>query len=191
VTGADELGQLGAALDRLLDAHAGYRQRTAEETSKLNDAVIDLLQSVARLAQRDLTTRAVVTEDATGPVADALNLLADETSKVLGEVVGTAHLLAASSTAVRHQSDTVMNVASLERAEVEKAAGQLAKASEAMLRIARLAKASSEAADKTIQATTKAARRRSASSAWASAPRRSAAPSTSSTASPSAPISWR
>ena len=152
----EELGQLAQAFDSLLDERVAAEARLREENDKLNDAVIGLLGSVARLAQRDLTSRATVTEDATGPVADALNLLADETAKVLGQVVGTAHEVAASSNVVKRQSDTVMAVSVNERHEVEKATQQLAQASDAMLRIAKLAKASSEAADKAIQATAKA-----------------------------------
>jgi len=152
----EELGQLAQAFDSLLDERVAAEARLREENDKLNDAVIGLLGSVARLAQRDLTSRATVTEDATGPVADALNLLADETAKVLGQVVGTAHEVAASSNVVKRQSDTVMAVSVKEHDEVEKATQQLAHASDAMLRIAKLAKASSDAADKAIQATAKA-----------------------------------
>jgi len=152
----DELGELADALDNLLEERVGHLARTEKENEHLNEAVVDLLQAVYRLSQKDLTVKVPVTEDLTGPVADSLNLLTDETVKVLRNVVDVANQVSNTSQGVKAQSDTVVAVASKEREEVEKAATQLSEASTAMLGIAKLAQACNVAADKAIKTTSTA-----------------------------------
>ena len=90
VTGSDEIAELSNAFNGLLDDRAVTLQKIDEEHTELNQSVFSLLQAVADLSERDLTIRANVTEDATGPVADALNLLAEETSDTLKKVKNVA-----------------------------------------------------------------------------------------------------
>ena len=148
----DELGQLAKAFDKLLDDQAISQAKVKEE----NEAVLALLQGVYQLSQRDLTARLEVKEDITAPLADSINLMADETAKVLNGVVTIANDVAQTSQQVKSQSDTVIKVASDEAREVEQAAMQLSEASEAMLNIAKLAKECNEAADRAIKTTDKA-----------------------------------
>ena len=86
VTGSDEIAKLSNAFNALLDDRAVTLQKIDVEHQELNQSVFGLLQAVADLSERDLTVRAAVTEDATGPVADALNLLTEETSDTLKKV---------------------------------------------------------------------------------------------------------
>src|SRR5262252_929537 len=101
----DELGKLGNAFDALLDERVSRqaeieRERAARladaerENEALNTSVVDLLQAVAQLSQRDLTIKVPVANDVTGPVADALNMLADETAKVLVNVTHICNAVA-------------------------------------------------------------------------------------------------
>jgi len=115
--------------------------------------VLTLLQSVAKLAQRDLTVRVPVAEDTTGVVSDALNQLTNETRKVLEEVTGLSADVASASAKVKEQSDSVMAVAAAERLEIERATLELAGAAQAMSNIAELARQSNAAADVAIQST--------------------------------------
>jgi len=86
VSGNDEFFHLGTVFNDLLDDRAVTLNKIDAEHQELNQSVFSLLQAVAELSERDLTIRANVTEDATGPVADALNLLAEETSDTLKKV---------------------------------------------------------------------------------------------------------
>ena len=86
ITGTDEIATLGTTFNTLLDDRAVTLQKIDNEHQELNQSVFSLLEAVADLSERDLTIRATVTEDATGPVADALNLLAEETSDTLKQV---------------------------------------------------------------------------------------------------------
>ena len=86
VSGKDEFFHLGTTFNNLLDDRALTLNKIDEEHQELNQSVFSLLQAVAELSERDLTIRANVTEDATGPVADAINLLAEETADTLKKV---------------------------------------------------------------------------------------------------------
>jgi methyl-accepting chemotaxis protein len=112
--------------------------------------------SVAQLAQKDLTIRAEVAEDVTGPLADALNLLATEIAKVMARVVQIAEEVAQASQQVQSQSGVVIDVAAEEKREVERAAAELSAASTAMAGISKLAASCNDAAEKAIKNTDKA-----------------------------------
>jgi twitching motility protein PilJ len=152
----DEIGILGRQFDLMVDQREAVSAQIQRENETLNNSVIELLQAVARLAQRDLTVKVPVAEDITGPVADALNLLSGETAKVLNRVTEIAKDVAQVSQQVKSQADTVIHVASEEKREVEQTAAELSQASEVMQEIARLALACNEAAERAIKNTEKA-----------------------------------
>ncbi len=133
---ADEVGELGAAFDNMMDVRLAGLKR---ENEQLNESILGLLQGVAQLARRDLTAKLTVTEDVTGPVADALNLLAGETVKVLQQVSDISADVTSTSMKVKARSDTVMNAAEDDRVQVEATAVSLEHASQSMAQIAALA----------------------------------------------------
>lgn len=152
----DEIGILGNQFDLMLNERELVSNKMQNENDTLNNSVIDLLQAVAKLAQKDLTVKVPVTEDITGPVADALNLLSSETAKVLNRVVQIAGDVSSVSQQIKSQSDVVINVAAEEQREVEKSVTELNIAAEAMNDIAELALFCNQAAEKAIQNTDKA-----------------------------------
>jgi methyl-accepting chemotaxis protein len=153
LTGGDELTFLGQSFNRLLDERVNALVETEHQNEQLNDSVINLLQAVSQLSQRDLTVKVPVTEDMTGPVADALNLLTDETAKVLQDVTRISEDVATASEKVKSQTDKVMIVADNERQAVEQTAIELTSAADAMRHIAELAQACNAAADTAIKTT--------------------------------------
>src|SRR5215510_6954546 len=160
----DELSKLGNAFDALLDERVSRqaeieRERAARlaeaesENEALNNSVVALLQAVAQLSQRDLTIKVPVANDVTGPVADALNMLADETARVLVDVTHISNAVATASRTVKTQSDTVVTLAQTEREQVVQTADQLAAAADAMNHIADLAQTCNTVAEQAIQRT--------------------------------------
>lgn len=161
---SDEIGVLANAFDTLLDerlaqmaeAERERETRLAEaerENTELNDSIVDLLQTVAVLSQRDLTVRAPVAENVTGAVSDALNALAEETSSVLTQVTRISGQVAAASGKVKTQSDAVLSLANQERDQVVQTSEELAAAAEAMNDIASHASECTSAAEAAIQKT--------------------------------------
>jgi twitching motility protein PilJ len=160
----DEIGALADAFDNLLDERMTQladteRERAVrlaeaqQENETLNNSVVELLQAVAQLSQRDLTIRVPVSEDVTGPVADALNLLTHETAQVLLEVTTISNEVAMASRNVKTQSDVVVNLANTERAQVSQTSSELAAAAEAMNEIAALAQTCNTTAERAIERT--------------------------------------
>jgi len=156
LTTGDELGALGRAFDSMLDERLSTFSEAQRQNELLNRAVIDLLEAVYRLTQKDLTVKLPVTEDVTGPVADALNMMTAATVEVLQDVLAVAGSVADTSQRVKIQSDSVVAVAAEEQQQVEQAATDFAEASATMARIAVLAKHCDSAAVLAIQSTERA-----------------------------------
>jgi twitching motility protein PilJ len=152
----DEIGLMGRQFDMMIDQRELVNANIQKENETLNTSIINLLQAVAKLSQKDLTIKVPVSEDVTGLIGDALNLLADETAKVLNRVVQLADNVAQVSQKVKNQSDNVIQVATEEKREVEQSNTELNNASEAMLGVAKLAVSCSEAAERAIKNTDKA-----------------------------------
>ncbi len=149
----DEFGGIGEYIDTMLNERIMAFSSIEDENEQLNDSIIALLETVAQLAQKNLSIKATVNEDITGPLADALNLMSSETSKVLNSVTRISTEVAETSNLVKNQSDNVLLLANKEQEEVEKAASELKSAAETMSRIAKLAQASNISAEDAIKST--------------------------------------
>ncbi|MGL4995090.1 MAG: methyl-accepting chemotaxis protein [Deefgea sp.] len=152
----DELGELGRSFDRMIEERNTVQQGIIDENDKLNDAVLNLLQAVAILARKDLTHKVPVTEDVTGPVADALNLLSSETAKVLQRVSDLSADVTQASLLVKEQSDEVMGIVEKEGEEVEKASKALITAADSMTKIAAVARSANQSAEQAMKTTRQA-----------------------------------
>ena len=125
ITGNDEIAKLSIAFNGLLDDRAITLSKIDEEHQELNQSVFSLLQAVADLSERDLTVRANVTEDATGPVADALNLLAEETADTLKDVKNVANNVNQASNKVNTHLMSINKLAMKEQARAIDTADQM------------------------------------------------------------------
>ncbi|MCP4699995.1 MAG: HAMP domain-containing protein [Gammaproteobacteria bacterium] len=142
----DELETLSKAFNGLLDDRLSQLAKAEKENEMLNNSIIELLKASFQLSQRDLTVQVPVTEDVTGPLADAINQMASETSKVLLNVRKISDDVSATSLQVKAQSDNVSKVAEAERAIVATTMTELGAASEAMNKIAEVAQSCNEIA---------------------------------------------
>lgn len=153
----DEIGQLGRAFDTLLDERVASLAETEREAEALNDSVISLLRAVSTLSDRDLTVQVPVTEDATGPVADAINQMANETAEVLKQVRDIAVAVEQASGQVNSQATTVNEVGARQQIAIEKTAEQLASVTERLTAIAETARKANKVAELAIKTTKVAA----------------------------------
>ena len=142
----DELGELGDAFDHLLDERLATLSRAEQENDQLNDSIITLMGAVGQLSQKDLTVKAVVAEDVTGPVADAVNLMASETGKVLSRIREVSQQVEQAANAVQIQAEKVTEVAAQERHLVQESADELRQAGETMTQLAKEAGGADELA---------------------------------------------
>lgn len=152
--GEDPVSRLGQTLDALLDERLAQLARAARDSEELNESVVRIMQAVGRIAAaKDLTLRVPVTEDVTGAVSDALNLLTEEMQRVLRNVATVSHEVAQATVAVKSQSDVATQAATREQREVELAARELGSAAQALESIAARARACNEAAERSVEAT--------------------------------------
>ncbi len=155
----DEFGELSAALDNLLDDRLKTLSESAKQNDQLNNSVIEIMQAIGTIATtKDLGLKMPVAEDLTGAISDALNLLTDETSKVLRAVGLVSKDVAQATLAVRTQSESATRAAVREQAEVESAATELATAAESLSSVARQALQANEVAERAVKTTNEAMR---------------------------------
>jgi twitching motility protein PilJ len=143
----DELGALGDAFDNLLDERVATFARVEKENEELNDSIISLMGVVAQLSKKDLTVKAEVAEDVTGPVADAVNLMTSETIKVLNRIRDVSEQVEQAAITVRTQGEKVTGVAAKERQLVQENADELRHAGVTMTKLAKEAKGANQTAD--------------------------------------------
>jgi methyl-accepting chemotaxis protein len=151
--GGDELGRVGASFDRLLDERVAGLAEAQAENERLNNSVISVLQAVNLMSQRDLTARAPVTQDVIGTVADSINALSDETSKVLRGVSHIAGQVQEVSGKVKLQAELVSRTAQDERQSVNLMIESLGEATKTMKHVAALADLSNRSAEQATQVT--------------------------------------
>ena len=127
--------------------------RATRENEQLNDSVINILQAVNQLAQRDLTAKAPVTEDVIGTVSDSINALTDETARVLMGVTSIAGHVAEVSGNVKSRADQVTRTAEEERTSVSQMMESLFEATQTMNQVAALAEQSNISAGEATEVT--------------------------------------
>lgn len=136
-----------------LAASIEEHRKAAEENENLNNSVINILQAVNQLSQRDLTARAPVTEDVIGTVSDSINALTDETARVLIGVTDIAGHVAEVSNSVKNRADEVTRVAMEGASGLDQMMDALMEATQATNQVAALAEQGDEFTAEATQVT--------------------------------------
>jgi methyl-accepting chemotaxis protein len=153
LTGTDELSEVGRSFDNMLEERVASLQKSAVENETLNNSVIALLQTVFQLSNKDLTARAVVTEDVIGTLSSSINQFSDETSQTLGEVQNVADQVRQISESVRRQAEQVEVTAQKEQQSLHFMSQNLTLATDQLTQVAALSDQSSQTAERASVAT--------------------------------------
>lgn len=159
IKGKDEVGLLGRTVNTLLQDRIAAQKKAEEENTQLNKSVIELMQTVYQLSNRDLTAHANVDESVIGTVASSINQLTGETGKVLGQVSRIAGNVDRASAQVKAQAERVQQTAKHESVEVSSMVNDLSEAVTQMNLIATLAGDTNQAAESASEATNAALER--------------------------------
>lgn len=151
--GSDELATLSGILDDLLTEKVESLDHSERENKALNESIISLLRAVSRLSQRDLTINLPVTEDVTGPLADAINKLTRDTSSVLAKVTQVAERVEVASEQVDSKANIVKSVAMTQQHDLAETAEALANASMELSNIVDAANQCNQIAEKAGKST--------------------------------------
>jgi len=132
----DELGEIGRSFDKMLDERVSNIVNAEKENNQLNDSIVQLLDAVSILSQKDLTVTVPIAENVTGAVGDAINLLTSETANILLGIKNVALQVDRAAGSVRNQSNKVSGVAENERKVLQHTVKKLEYATEKMNSIA-------------------------------------------------------
>ncbi|HZP86990.1 MAG TPA: methyl-accepting chemotaxis protein [Burkholderiales bacterium] len=149
----DELGQLGNELNKLLDQRLSTLAAAERENDQLNNSVVNIMTSVAQLAKRDLTVRVPVSEDVTGAVSDAINMMTTSTARALADVAGISKQVSDSSTRVKQRADVVHTLAGEASSQAGAASKELTATAAELRQMGEQAKAAAREAERALSAT--------------------------------------
>ena len=157
MTSTDEIGQVGNALDKLLDERLENLSSQAKENEQINNSVVQIIQAVAQVAtNKDLSIKIPMTEDVTGAIGDAMNMLTSETGKVMNNVSGLSRQVSGAASAMNKSSDVAAAAASRNQSEAEAAAGELSQAAGTLAQLAQLAQKANDSAEIAVRTTRQA-----------------------------------
>ncbi len=149
----DEIGQLGGAFDRMMDKRTATQERIEREHEELNNSVIEIMSSVAELAGRDLRIKVPVSEDVTGAVSDAINMMTESTAEALHKVRQIARLVSTASQNVQKRSDQVHGAATASADQATAASSELQQTAVALERMGEEAREANQHAIRALKAT--------------------------------------
>ena len=153
---SDEIGQLGRAFDGMLNDKVAELARAQKENDQLNNSVIEIMTSVAQLAQRDLNVKVPVSEDVTGAVSDAINMMTGSTARALREVNTISAQVSDSSGRVKQRSDNVYKLADEASNQANAASAELSTTANALRQIGEQAQGAGREAERALVTTSEA-----------------------------------
>jgi methyl-accepting chemotaxis protein len=153
VVSSDELGTMASAFNNMIGTTRELIETRQKEHDQLQDSIIGLLEEISALSEGDLTVRATVREDATGTVADSLNLMLNELSAAIAkikhsseEVGSTAQQLSSSTESLAESSDRQAEMISEVVEEINKMTKAIEEAAERARKSAETSELSRKAA---------------------------------------------
>ncbi len=136
----------------LEDSHR--RAREAEASNKRNQqAILRLMNELSDLADGDLTTKATVSEDITGAIADSINYTTDELRKLVARVTTTAEQVAQATREAGAVTQGLLVAAQKQAAEIGDAGGAVELMTKSIQEVDNSAGQSSEVARRTLEVT--------------------------------------
>ena len=86
VTSSDELGFMASSFNEMIGTIKSLIKTREDEHDQLQKSIMELLMEISALSDGDMTVRATVREDATGTVADSLNMMLEELSSAIAKI---------------------------------------------------------------------------------------------------------
>src|SRR3974377_1054990 len=147
----DEFGYIGENLNRAV-ARVSKAANNQEATESLQRSITDLLAVINQIARGDLTLRGKVTNDALGNVADSINYMLDNFTKVLERVRKAAMEVTACSNNILVAADEMQAGATQQDQEITNTSSAVEQLTVSMKQVSNNAEASAEAARRALDA---------------------------------------
>lgn len=156
----DETGQLMRSLDSMqgqLRARIQAEQRSAEsaqhENEQLNRSVMNIMGAVAELAQKRLDVKVPVSEDVTGALSDAINLLSHSTAGALGQVQRASAQVSSAAQSIRLRTEQVNGLARVAADQAGAATSEIQQTASALRGMGNDASGANAQAERALKAT--------------------------------------
>lgn len=141
----------------LADSHR--RAKEAEASNKRNQqAILRLMNELSDLADGDLTTKATVTEDITGAIADSINYTTDELRKLVSRVIASSQQVSKATGEAGTVTKGLLDAAQKQAAEIRDAGGAIELMTKSIQEVDSSAAQSSDVARRTLEVTEQGAR---------------------------------
>ena len=151
VTSSDEFGYIAENLNRAV-AKVSKASSNQEASESLQRSITDLLAVINQVARGDLTLRGKVTNDALGNVADSVNYMLDNFTKVLERVRKAAMEVTACSNNILVAADQMQAGATQQDQEITNTSSAVEELTVSMKQVSNNAEASAEAARRALDA---------------------------------------
>jgi methyl-accepting chemotaxis protein len=151
VSSSDEFGYIAENLNRAV-AKVSKASSNQEATESLQRSITDLLAVINQVARGDLTLRGKVTNDALGNVADSINYMLDNFTKVLERVRKAAMEVTACSNNILVAADEMQAGATQQDQEITNTSSAVEELTVSMKQVSNNAEASAEAARRALDA---------------------------------------
>ncbi|MEN8199944.1 MAG: methyl-accepting chemotaxis protein [Thermodesulfobacteriota bacterium] len=105
VVSKDELGTMASSFNEMIDTTKGLIKSRQEEHDQLQESIMGLLMEISELSDGDMTIRATVREDATGTVADSLNMMLEELHLAISKIKKSSEQVGATASELSSSTD--------------------------------------------------------------------------------------
>jgi methyl-accepting chemotaxis protein len=151
VTATNELGYIADNLNRAV-AKVSKAANNQESSDALQRSITELLTVINQVARGDLSLRGKVTNDALGNVADSVNYMLDNFTKVLERVRKAAMEVTACSNNILVAADQMQAGATQQDQEITNTSSAVEELTVSMKQVSNNAEASAEAARRALDA---------------------------------------
>jgi methyl-accepting chemotaxis protein len=151
VSSSDELGYIAENLNRAV-AKVSKATSNQEANENLQRSITELLNVINQVARGDLSLRGKVTNDALGNVADSINYMLDNFTKVLERVRKAAMEVTACSNNILVAADEMQAGATQQDQEITNTSSAVEELTVSMKQVSNNAEASAEAARRALDA---------------------------------------
>ena len=105
VTSRDELGSMASSFNEMIGKTKSLIKTRQDEHDQLQRSIMEMLIEISDVSEGDMTVRATVREDATGTLADSLNMMLEELSQAIAKIKKSSEQVGVTASALSSSTE--------------------------------------------------------------------------------------